>query len=84
VSRQDSGERGFVLQGFDRTSEELRVEFHLAPVPIERLRAMFDVGDDRGLCSAYSIDRATPDALEPFVSEKVDTDKYDFFLQRYA
>lgn len=84
MNRHDSGERGFVLQGFDRTTEELRVELHLGPVPIERLRAMFDVGDDRDLCSAYPIDRAKADALEPFVSEKVDTDKYDFFLQRYA
>ena len=27
--------RGFVLQGFDRTTEELKVELHLEPVPIE-------------------------------------------------
>lgn len=73
-----------MLQGFDRATEELRVELHLGPVPIERLRAMFDVGDDRDLCHAYPVDRAKAEALEAFASEEVDTDKYDFFLQRYA
>jgi len=84
LTRRDPGARGFVLQGFDRATEELRVELHLKSVTIERLRAMFDLGDDRDLYNAYPIDHAKAVALEPFVSEKVDTDRYDFFLQRYG
>jgi hypothetical protein len=57
-----------VLQGFDRRTEELRVELHLEAVPLERLRSLFDVGDDPEMCDAYPVDAV----------------RYDFFLQRYA
>jgi len=50
--------RGFVLQGFDRETEELRVELHLKPAPIERLRSLFDVGDDDAMANAYPLDAA--------------------------
>jgi hypothetical protein len=76
--------RGFVLQGFDRTTEELRIELHLKAAPIERLRSLFNVRDDVGMCDAYPVDAAKADALAQLVSEPIDTDKYDFFLQRYA
>jgi hypothetical protein len=42
--------RNFVLQGFDRSTEELRIELHLSPVPIGRLRALFDVRGDPEIC----------------------------------
>jgi hypothetical protein len=76
--------RGFVLQGFDRETEELRVELHLKPAPIERLRALFDVGDDHAMANAYPLDPASARGLQDLVSERIDTAKYDFFLQRYA
>jgi hypothetical protein len=76
--------RGFVLQGFDRETEELRVELHLKPAPIERLRALFDVGDDHAMANAYALDPASARGLQDLVSERIDTAKYDFFLQRYA
>jgi hypothetical protein len=76
--------RGFVLQGFDRTTEELKVEFHLEPVPIDKLRSLFDVGDDPEMCDAYPVDAVKADALAPLVTEPIDLDRYDFFLQRYA
>ena len=76
--------RGFVLQGFDRATDELRIELHLKAAPIERLRSLFDVRDDVGMCDAYPVDAAKADALAPLVSEPIDTGKYDFFLQRYA
>ena len=76
--------RGFVLQGFDRATDELRIELHLKAAPIERLRSLFDVQDDLGMRDAYPVDAAKADALAQLVSEPVDTDKYDFFLQRYA
>lgn len=40
----------FVLQGYDPATNDLRIELHLKPVPVERLRALFDVGDDLRLC----------------------------------
>jgi hypothetical protein len=73
-----------VLEGYDPATDELRIELHLKPVPIGRLRALFDVGDDHDLCNAYPLDPATGHALQEFVSERIDTDKYAFFLQRYA
>ena len=76
--------RGFVLQGFDRETEELRIELHLKPAPIERLRSVFDVGDDDALANAYPLDPASARDLQDLVSERIDTAKYDFFLQRYA
>lgn len=76
--------RGFVLQGFDRTTDELRIELHLQAAPIDRLRSWFDVRDDVGMYDAYHVDAAKADALAPLVSEPIDTEKYDFFLQRYA
>jgi hypothetical protein len=76
--------RGFVLQGFDRETEELRVELHLKPAPIERLRSLFDVGDDDAMANAYPLDAARARDLRDRVSERIDTDKYDFFLQHYA
>jgi hypothetical protein len=76
--------RGFVLQGFDRTTDELRIELHLEATPIDQLRSLFDVRNDVGMCDAYPVDAAKADALAPLVSEPIDTDKYDFFLQRYA
>jgi hypothetical protein len=69
--------RGFVLQGFDRATDELRIEPHLQAAPIDRLRSLFGV-------RAYPVDAAKADALAPLVSEPIDTDKYDFFLQRDA
>jgi hypothetical protein len=45
--------KGFVLQGFDRATKELRIELHLRPAPLERLRAWFDVREDVELCDAY-------------------------------
>jgi hypothetical protein len=76
--------RGFVLQGFDRATDELRIELYLAPAPIERLRALFDVRDDVGMYDAYPVDAVRAEALAPLVSESIDTGKYDFYLQRYA
>jgi hypothetical protein len=76
--------RGFVLQGFDRSTDDLRIELHLSPVPIDRLRALFDVRGDSEMCDAYPLDAAKAHALAPLVSEPIDTERYDFFLQRYA
>lgn len=72
------------LQGFDRATEELRVELHLRPAPVERLRSLFDVGDDLEMAHAYPLDAASAGALGDLVSERIDTAKYDYFLQRYA
>jgi hypothetical protein len=38
------------------------------------------------MCDAYPVDAAKADTLAPLdpVSEPIDMDKYDFFLQRYA
>jgi hypothetical protein len=76
--------RGFVLQGFDRTTDELRIELHLEAAPIDQLRSLFDVRDDIGMYDAYPVDAAKADALTSLVSEPIDTEKYDFFLQRYS
>jgi hypothetical protein len=81
---QESLARGFVLQGFDRSTDELRIELHLSPVPIDRLRALFDVRGDPEICDAYPLDAAKARELAPLVSEPIDTERYDFFLQRYA
>jgi hypothetical protein len=74
----------FVLQGFDPSTDELRIELHLSPVPIDRLRALFDLRSDPEICDAYPLDAAKARALAPLVSEPIDTERYDFFLQRYA
>jgi len=78
--------RGFVLQGFDRATDELRIELDRKAAPIERLRWLFDIREDFGMCDAYPVDAARADTLAPLdpVSEPIDMDKYDFFLQRYA
>lgn len=76
--------RGFVLQGFDRTTDELRIELHLRPLAFGRLRALFDLGEDLGMCDAYLIDAARAAQLQDLVSEKIDTERYEFFLQRHA
>ena len=81
---QHAPARRFVLQGFDRGTEELKIELHLTPAPIEKLRSLFDVGDDREMYDAYPLDAAKADALAPLVSEPIDMEKYEFFLQRYA
>lgn len=73
-----------MLQGFDRGTEELRIELHLRPVPIERLRSMFDAADDSGMCNAYPVDGAAAAQLQALVTEPIDTERYDFFLQRYG
>jgi hypothetical protein len=76
--------RGFVLQGFDHATEELKIELHLKPAPIEKLRSLFDVGDDLDMYDAYPLDAAKAPTLAPLVSEPIDTEKYDFLLQRHA
>jgi hypothetical protein len=76
--------RNFVLQGFDRSTEELRIELHLSPVPIGRLRALFDVRGDPEICDAYPLNATKARALAPLVSEAIDIEGYDFVLQRYA
>ena len=76
--------RGFVLQGFDRSTDELKIELHLSPVPIDSLRALFDVRGDSEICDAYPLDAAKARELAPLVSEPIDTERYDFVLQRYA
>jgi hypothetical protein len=73
-----------VLQGFDRGTEELKIELHLQPVPLDRLRSLFDVGDDLELYDASPLDAAKAGVLAPLVSEPIDTGRYDFLLQRYA
>ena len=83
VSEHDLA-RGFVLQGFDRATDELRIELHLEAAPIDRLRSLFDVRGDVGMYDAYPVDATKAHALAPLVSEPIDTDKYEFFLQRYA
>jgi hypothetical protein len=80
---EESLTSGFVLQGFDRTTDELRIELPLSPVPIDRLRALFDLRDDPEMCDAYPLDAARALALAPLVSEPIDIERYDFFLQRY-
>jgi hypothetical protein len=81
---QESLARGFVLQGFDRATDDLRIELHLSPVSIDRLRSLFDVRGDPEICDAYPLDAAKARALAPLVSEAIDTERYEFFLQRYA
>jgi len=81
---EDALARGFVLQGFDPATETLRIELHLEAAPIDRLRSLFDVRDDVGIYDAYPVDAAKARALAPLVSEPIDTERYDFFLQRYA
>jgi hypothetical protein len=76
--------RGFVLQGFDRATEELRIELHLKAAPMDRLRSLFNVRDDVEMYDAYPLDAAQAGVLAPLVTEPIDTEKYDFFLQRYA
>ena len=76
--------RGFVLQGFDRATDELRIELHLEAASIDQLRLLFDVRDDIGMYNAYPVDAAKADALASLVSQPIDTEKYDFFLQRYS
>jgi hypothetical protein len=76
--------RDFVLQGFDRSTDELRIELHLSPVPIDRLRALFDVRGDPEICDAYPLDATKARALTPLVSEAIDIERYNFFLQRCA
>jgi hypothetical protein len=76
--------RGFVLQGYDPVSDEPRIELHLKPLSIARLREMFDVGDDPELYNAYPLDAAQAQALQDSVSETIDTGRYAFFLQRYG
>jgi len=84
MSRDEAITRDFVLQGFDRNSEELQIELHLGSVPIGRLRSTFAAAADSELCNAYPVDQARAAALQDLVTEKIDTEKYDFFLQRYA
>lgn len=84
AAAQESLARGFVLQGFDRSTDDLRIELHLSPVPIDRLRALLDVRGDSETCDAYPLDAAKARALASLVSEPIDTERYDFFLQRYA
>lgn len=84
MKREPGCARGFVLQGFDRATEELRIELHLQPVPIDRLRSLFDVRDDLEMYDAYPLDAAKAGVLAPLVSEPLDIEKYDFFLQRYG
>jgi hypothetical protein len=74
--------RGFVLQGFDRGTEELKIELHLQPAPIEKLRSLFEVGDDCEMYDAYPLEATKVSALAPLVSEPIDTKKYEYFLQR--
>jgi hypothetical protein len=76
--------RNFVLQGFDQSTDEVRIELHLSPVPIDRLCALFDVSGDPEICDAYPVDTCKARALAPLVSEPIDTERYDLFLQRYA
>ena len=52
-------------------------------MPIDRLRALFDVRNDPEICDAYPLDAAKVRALAPLVSEPIDIERYDFFLQRY-
>jgi hypothetical protein len=75
---------GFVLLGFDRVTEELKVELHLEPVAIDRLHALFDVGDDPKMCDAYPVGAVKAGVLAPLITEPIDLERYDFFLQRYA
>jgi hypothetical protein len=75
---------GVVLQGYDPGNDELQIELHLKPISIARLRAMFEFGDDRELCNAYPLDAGRAEALQDTVSERIDTDRYAFFLQRYG
>jgi hypothetical protein len=76
--------RGFVLQGFDRATDELRIKLHLKAAPMDRLRSLFDVRDDIAMCDAYPVDAIKAGALARLVTEPIDTEKCDFFLQRYA
>ena len=50
--------RGFVLQGFDHATEELKIELHLTPAPIDKLRVLFEIGDDFEMGDAYPLDAA--------------------------
>jgi hypothetical protein len=81
---QEGSARWFVLQGFDRTTDELKIELHLSLVPIDRLRSLFDARSDHEICDAYRVDAAKARELAPLVSEPIETERYDFFLQRYA
>lgn len=51
---------------------------------MDRLRTLLDIGDDPEICDAYPLDVSKAHALAPRVSEPIDTERYDFFLQRYA
>ena len=61
--------RGFVSHGFDRGTEELKIELHLMPVPLDRLRSLFDVGDDFEMHDPYPLDEVKADVLAALVSE---------------
>jgi hypothetical protein len=75
--------RGFVLQGFERTTDELNVELHLEPVPIDQLRSLFDVGDDPEMCDAIPWTRSKRAPSRRW-SPNRSTSTVRLFLQRYA
>ena len=69
------------LRGYEKDGDKLIVEIELPPLEISYLQDLFGIPDDNPMFDAYDVYEKQKLELEKHITEKIDLNKYDYFLE---
>ncbi len=72
------------IEVFEKQSDEFVCEYPLDTVHLAFLQDLFGEPRTDLMLEGYKINAAQARKLEPFINEKIDTEKYDCFLTCYT
>ena len=73
-----------ILTKFQKDGDDLLDEFELNGVELQELRASFQRPADDPMYLCYPVSKVQPQYLQRYVSEKIDVEAYDYFVECYA
>lgn len=70
-----------VIRGYEKDGDELLAEYQLDPIPLWKLQKLFGEPGANPMYDSYKIDKEQFENLKDYVSESIDWDNYEFYLE---
>lgn len=69
------------LRGYEKNGDALILEIKLPPLDISYLQNLFGIDKDNPMYDAYEVHEKQKIVLEKYITEEIDLDRYDYFLE---